>query len=311
MNNIRSTIESYAPPISVTPSDDVTISSQHPFGKFSELSEDEIISLVSSAQNKSCSLDPIPTTLVKSSIQLLPLILKKIVSAYLFTGLFPSPSKRAIILPKLKKPNLDPILSNYRPLSNLSFFSKLTEKAASIQVVNHLALHDLFPRTQSAYSKHHSTKTAFLKITNDILLKIKRQHVSLLVLLDLVSAFDTFDHMFLLSLLQSHFGICKSPLLWFESYLSGRTQFVSINGSKSSDIPVRHGVLQGSCLGPLLFTLYTSNLLVRDKSHLPDMQCYVDDTQLFLSFKPDSISSENSALSAIQSCTNLFMAYHQ
>ena len=89
-------------------------------------------------------------------VNLIP-ILKRIVNASL-TGLLPSPWKRAIILSKLKKLNLDPVLSNYSPLSNLTFISKLTEKAASIQVVNHLALHDLVSRTQSAYRKHYSTE---------------------------------------------------------------------------------------------------------------------------------------------------------
>ena len=179
----------------------------------------------------------------------------------------------AIILPKLKRSNLDPIFSNYRPLSNLSFISKITERAASIQVVNHLTLHHLFPGTQSAYRKHHSTETALLKVTNDILLSMNRQHVSLLVLLDLCSAFDTVDHNILLNPLQSHFGIYGSSLSWFESYLSGRTQFVSIKGSNSSNIPVQHGVPQGSCLGPLLFSFYTSPLFDLIRSHLPDMHC--------------------------------------
>ena len=66
-----------------------------------------------------------------------------------------------------------------------------SQRAASIQVVNHLTLHHLFPETQSAYRKHHSTETALLKVTNNILLSMNRQHVSLLVLLDLSSAFDT------------------------------------------------------------------------------------------------------------------------
>ena len=87
----------------------------------------------------------------------------------------PSPWKRAIILPKLKKTNLDPIFFNYRTLSNLSFISKITEKAVFIQVVNHLTLHHLFPGTQSAYRKHHSMDTALLKVTNDILLRMNRQ----------------------------------------------------------------------------------------------------------------------------------------
>ena len=161
-------------------------------------------------------------------------ILAKIVNGSLATCNVPSPWKRAIIIAKLKKPNLDPIFSNYRPLSNLSFISKLTERAASIQIVDHLTLHHLFPVMQSAYRNHHSTETALLKVMNDILLSMNRQHVSLLVLLDLSSAFDTVDHTILLNRLQSHFGICDSSLSWFESYLSGRTQFVSIKGSNSS-----------------------------------------------------------------------------
>ena len=200
-----------------------------------------------------------------------------------------------------KRQNLDPIFSNYRPLSNLSSISKITEWAASIQVVNHLTLHHHFPGTQSAYRKHHSTKTALLKVTNDILLSMNHQHVSLLVLLDLSSAFDTVDHTILLNRLQSHFGICDSTLPWFESYHSDWTHFVLIKGSNSSNVPVQHGIPQGSCLGPLLVSLYTIPLFEVISSHLRDMHCYADDTQVYLSFKPGSISIEDSAFSTIQS----------
>ena len=78
----------------------------------------------------------------------------------LSSGNFLSLVKRAIIHPRLKKLNLDPIFANYRPLSNLTFLSKITEKAASHQVVSYLNSHNLFPRTQSAYRTHHCTETA-------------------------------------------------------------------------------------------------------------------------------------------------------
>ena len=85
------------------------------------------------------------------------------------------------------------------------------------------------------------------------------QRVTLLVLLDLSSAFDTVDHEVLLRRLQKTFGIADTALQWFRSYLAGRSQSVLLNGSFSEDFTLPHDVLQGSCLGPL-FTIYASKL---------------------------------------------------
>ena len=166
--------------------------------------------------------------------------------------IFLLPGSAPLYCPNLKDQILIPSSLTIVHLAIFLSFSKITERAASIQVVNHITLHHLFPGTQSAYRKHHSM---LLKATNDIFLNMNRQHVSFLVLLDLSSAFDAVDHTILLNRLQSHFGICGYSLSWFESYLSDRTQFVSIKGSDSSNIPVEHGVPQGSYLGPLLFRL--------------------------------------------------------
>ena len=102
--------------------------------------------------------------------------------------------------PLLKKTIRNPeILKNYRPVSNLSFLSKILEKVVLRQLSNHLLTSTLFYSHQSVYLAGHSTETALLKIVNDFLSALDEDKVSLLSLLDLSAAFDTTDHSILLS----------------------------------------------------------------------------------------------------------------
>ena len=98
------------------------------------------------------------------------------------------------------------------------------------------------------------------------------------------------------------YGITGTALQWFRSYLTGRTQRVYINQTYSDDFPLPHGVPQGSCLGPLLFTMYASKLFDVVKNHLPNIHAYADDTQIYLSFKLDSTAGEQDAITALQDC---------
>ena len=145
---------------------------------------------------------------------------------------------------------------NLRPIRNLQFVSKITERAVFDQIYSHMTGNELFPVLQSAYRKGHSTETALLRVINDILSSMNKQHVSILVLLDLSAAFDTVDHAILLHRLETSFGITEAALAWFSSYLSGRGQCVSVNVERSDCYPLPFGVAQGSCLGPLLFSAY-------------------------------------------------------
>ena len=127
--------------------------------------------------------------------------------------------KNALVFPLLKKDGLGPIFKNYRPVSNLQFVSKLTESAVVKQLQHHIITNIFFPKLQSSYRKFNSTETALLKVKNDILLNMNRQHVTLLVLLDLSAAFDTIDHGILLERLGHAFGVQDMTLSWFASYL--------------------------------------------------------------------------------------------
>ena len=128
------------------------------------------------------------------------------------------------------------------------------------------------------------------------------QRVTLLVLLDLSAAFDTVDHGILLRRLRTSFGIRGKALEWFSSYLLGRSQHILFDGVKSDSFDLRFGVPQGSCLGPLLFVVYASKLFEIIQAHLPDAHCFADDTQLYLSFKPDSPTEQAEAVCAMERC---------
>ena len=166
----------------------------------------------------------------------------------------------------------------------------------------YITTNDLHMPLQSAYRQNHSTESALLKVKNDILLNMEAQKVTLLVLLDLSTAFDTVRHDTLLNCLKSRFGVDGKALEWFASYFSDRTQRVAVNDGLSSAFPLRQGVPQGSCLGPLLFTVYTSNLFEIVSKHLPSVHCYADVTQLYLAFSPDVLGEDEATLNAMCDC---------
>ena len=155
---------------------------------------------------------------------------------------------------------------------------------------------------QSAYRKNHSTETALLKVTNDILMEMESQHAVLLVLLDLSAAFDTADHSVLLRRLQTSFGISGAPLDWFKSYLSARRQRVSIPGALSGSLPLDWGVPQGSCLGPLLYIIYSSKLWTSLNVTFQILTVMRMIHKKYLSFKPDDLSSQQDPVTAMQNC---------
>ena len=124
------------------------------------------------------------------------------------------------------------------------------------------------------------TEIVLLHVVNDILSALNDDHISVLLLLDPSAAFDTIEHQIFLSRFYSLFGIQSTALQWFESYLPDRCHFTSVNNSSSPLSQLKHGVPQGSVLGPVLFVLYTRPLSDIIASHSVNHQLFADDTQL-------------------------------
>ena len=113
----------------------------------------------------------------------------------------------------VKKSKLDPeVMANYRPISNFSLLSKIIEKAIPQQLCEYLNNNQLLKNVQSGYIIHLSTETALVKVTNDLLIASENGLLSILVLLDLSSAFDTIDHNILLQRLEQSIGIKGTAL---------------------------------------------------------------------------------------------------
>ncbi len=175
-------------------------------------------------------LDPIPSKLLKYVLPEVIDPLLAIINSTLLLEYVPKTFKFAVIKPLIKKKKLDPKdIVNYRPISNLPFLSKILEHIVSSQLNSFLEKNYICEDFQSGFRPSHSTETALIRVTNDLLLSYDRGCISLLVLLDLSTAFDTIDHNILLNRVENFVGISGSAQAWFKSYLSDRHQFIAVN----------------------------------------------------------------------------------
>ncbi len=242
----------------------------------------DVLRFIKDSKKTFCRLDPIDVSRLPDVYEHAAHLVCAIINKSFSEGRFPLTEKLALVHPLLKKSGLDvENLSNYRPVSNLTFLSKIVERAVLDQLVPLLEANMIIPHLQSAYRKHHSTETALCKIHNDLVLDCCSGDPSLLVLLDLSAAFDTVDHQLLIDDLQQS-GVCDVALALLRSYLSDRSQSVIVSDAMSDPVPLHCGVPQGSVLGPILFSAYTSSLAHLLHAHGISYHLYADDTQLYV-----------------------------
>ena len=287
---------------------------EDPLCNFKLATNDDICSLVMKSTSAfSPDMDVLSTTVLKANIGTLAPVLTRIVNLSIESSNVPKVMKHAVVTPLLKKSGLDPdSLSNYRPISNLSFISKLLERFIVSQIRQYMVTNDIFDVFQSAYRPAHSCETALVRIQDDILVSLDNRHTVILVLLDLSAAFDTVDHRLLLDKLY-RIGIRGNAHRWMHSYLSERTQVVRVDTHTSRCVDLSFGVPQGSVLGPLLFTVYCLGLDDIFKRHQLKYHMYADDTQLYVEFPRDQQVPATAATDRISLCTadvKTWMASH-
>ena len=176
---------------------------------FRATTETEVYNICMSTK-KTSSLDPLPTSVLQPCFQSLAPAYTHIINMSLSKGKVPASLKEAIVIPLLKKQSPDPdVLSNCRTVHALPQLSKTLEKVAD-QLMDHA--NNMSDMYQSAYRKHHFTETALLCFTNDIKLAMDSKKGTILIMIDLSSAFDTIDHSILLSRLELRYGITSVVL---------------------------------------------------------------------------------------------------
>lgn len=242
----------------------------------------EVNNAIKQIKSNAYGSDNVSLTMLRYCSPFLDPYITHIVNVCFENNFFPDEWKVAIIHP-LPKVNSPSSFSDLRPISLLTILSKIFEKIIYQQVSDYVLTNNILPATQSGFRKGHSTATALLNILDNIVRDIDKKNISVLVLLDFSRAFDTINHDLLCAKLR-YYGFSDNAAKLINSYLSNRYQKVVIGGSSSSLCPIKSGVPQGSVLGPLLFVIYTADLL--NQIEHASVQSYADDTQLKYDFTP-------------------------
>lgn len=254
--------------------------SLHSFFMF-PTSPDEVIKTIKATKITSAGLDQINPCNIKWVVHQIAEPLAHIINLVFKTGVFPTQLKRAKITPVFKKGDRT-LISNYRPISILPFFSKVIEKCIVRRLNKYLSKFNTLSKHQFGFRAGHSTNLALLSFTDKIKYAIDSGNYAGALFIDLTKAFDSIIHSILFHKLTA-IGVVGPALSLIQSYLSDRRQAVCVSQNLSNFKTTNKGVPQGSILGPLLFLIYINDLPNCVYNSEPFL--YADDTTILATDK--------------------------
>jgi len=190
---------------------------------------------------------------LKLSKYLLAPLLSNVINECICDGVFPNNLKIATVVPLFKSGDSE-IPTNYRPISVLTYFSKIFEKVLYRRLDDYFTKNNLLSQQQYGFRNNHSTSLAITDLHENLLRNLDNKLISCAVFLDLRKAFDSVNHSILLTKLE-HYGVRGNALKLIQSYLSNRKQYVQGGNIKSLN-SIISGVPQGLILGPIFFFKY-------------------------------------------------------
>ena len=229
--------------------------------KLKPVTQEEVKGFVKGLKNsKSTGLDNLDTQTLKLVLEEILPALTHVINLSLKNQEFPDCYKRSKIIPLIKKSNDDPLNpKSYRPVSLLPVLSKVLERAVFVQIEEYIENNRLLHPSHHGGRASHSTTTAIIEMQDQWVDAVDKGDMVGCMMLDLSAAYDLANHSLILEKLRIY-GFQDCALGWIESYLSGRTQCVYIDGELSDIRKVEVGVPQGSVLGGLLYVLLVGDL---------------------------------------------------